>query len=25
VERPSLMFVKCKDKLTLRFDLFAKP
>jgi polyisoprenoid-binding protein YceI len=25
VERPSLMFVKCEDKLTLRFDLFAKP
>jgi polyisoprenoid-binding protein YceI len=25
VERPSLMFVKCKDNLTLRFDLFAKP
>lgn len=25
VERPSLMFVPTKDKLTLRFDLFAKP
>lgn len=25
VERPSLMFVPVKDKLTLRFDLFAKP
>lgn len=25
VERPSLMFVPAKDKLTLRFRLFAKP
>ncbi|HKP97218.1 MAG TPA: YceI family protein [Fibrobacteria bacterium] len=25
VERPSLMFMKSKDQLTLRFDLFAKP
>jgi polyisoprenoid-binding protein YceI len=25
VQRPSLMFVKTHDELTLRFDLFAKP
>lgn len=25
VERPSLMFVPTQDKLTLKFDLFAKP